>query len=191
MKPLDGYRIAAIVADGFEEVELFEPLSAIRAAGGQVCIISPSHDHVHAMTRLERGKVIDVELPLAQAHPQDFDGLLLPGGAPSADQLRSDPMVLTFLWEFHGHNKTIGALGHAAWILISAGIIKGRLLASQNSIRDDVENAGGHGQNVDVVVDSNLITGRRPGDWATFNREFVKLLARQPRRVTRATVKSA
>jgi protease I len=175
-------KIAVIATDGFEEAELTETVKALKDAGAKVDIIAPSTTHEHrkiqAFSHQEPSIQVDVNRDLDDARPDDYDGLLLPGGALNADKLRVEQKVLDFVKEFDASQKPIAAICHAPWILISAGIAEGRILTSYFTIRDDLKNAGANWVDQSVVVDKNIVTSRMPDDIPAFNREMIKLFSR-------------
>jgi protease I len=175
--PLLNKRVAILATDGFEEVELTGPKSALEEAGATVSIVSPNPESIQGMNHFEKGARIPVDLRLANANPRSFDALMLPGGLGNPDTLRTDALALEFVRAFYHAGKPIAAICHAAWILIDADIIEGRSLTSWPAIRSDVINAGGHWVNQEVVVDQGLITSRKPDDIPAFNASMIEQFA--------------
>jgi protease I len=175
-------KIAVIATNGFEEPELTETVQALKNAGMEVDIIAPrdaaKEGRIQAFRHQEPSILVDVTKVLGEAHPNDYDGLLLPGGALNADTLRAEQKVLDFVKEFDSSHKPIAAICHAPWILVSAGITDGRILTSYFTIRDDLKNAGANWVDQSVVVDKNIVTSRMPDDIPAFNREMIKLFSR-------------
>jgi protease I len=175
-------KIAVIATDGFEEAELTETVQALKNAGMEVDIIAPSNashgGKIQAFHHQEPSIQVNVNRSLDDVHPNDYEGLLLPGGALNADALRADQKVLDFVKEFDAAQKPIAAICHAPWILVSAGVAEGRILTSYFTIRDDLKNAGSNWVDQSVVVDKNIVTSRMPGDIPAFNREMIKLFSR-------------
>jgi protease I len=175
-------KIAVIATDGFEEAELIDTVKALKDAGAQVDIIAPSttahSGKIQAFRHQEPSVQVDVNRSLEDSHSDDYDGLLLPGGALNADKLRADQKVLDFVKEFDASQKPIAAICHAPWILVSAGVADGRILTSYFTIRDDLKNAGANWVDQSVVVDKNFVTSRMPDDIPAFNREMIKLFSR-------------
>lgn len=174
---LKGKRIAALVSDGFEQVELTEPMLALKEEGAEVQIISPQPKAVRSWQHTEWGEYFLVDIPLDQADPTTFNALLLPGGVMSPDQLRIDKQALIFVRAFVTAGKPIAAICHGPWTLINAGVAGGRTLTSYPSIRIDLENAGAHWTDREVVVDGALVTSRKPDDIPAFNQAMIEVFA--------------
>ena len=177
---LDGVKIAILVDDLFEQAELAEPKKALEAAGATVHIVSPKGPKVTGMKHHDKGDAFDVDIPLAQADPQDYDGLVLPGGVVNADALRTDTAAQQFAKAFDGAGKPIAVVCHGPWLLISAGLAAGRTLTSWPSLQDDLRNAGATWVDREVVCDGNWTSSRKPDDLPAFNREFIAALQREP-----------
>ena len=177
---LDGVKIAILVDDLFEQAELAEPKKALEAAGATVHIVSSKGPKVTGMKHHDKGDAFDVDVALAQANPQDYDGLVLPGGVVNADSLRTDTAAQTFAKAFDGAGKPIAVVCHGPWLLISAGLAAGRTLTSWPSLQDDLRNAGATWVDREVVCDGNWTSSRKPGDLPAFNREFIAALQREP-----------
>ena len=175
---LNGKRVAILVADGFEQVELTEPKQALELAGATTQIISPTKGQVKGWNHSEWGDQFPVDLPLEQARPDDFDALLLPGGVMNPDKLRMNKQAVQFVKSFFEAGKPIAAICHGPWTLASADVVRGRRLTSywHDGVPDDIRAAGGIWEDANVVVDGNLVTSRWPFDLAAFNREMMKLV---------------
>ena len=180
MPELTNMRIAIIALDGVEEVELTEPREALIAAGAKVDVISQKNGEIQGFHHHDKTHRIRVDRILDQADPDDYDALMLPGGALNADQARMNPKVRLFIREIDSEDKPIAAICHAPWELISADVVRGRKLTSWHTIQDDLRNAGGNWVDQEVVVDRNLVTSRGPKDLPAFNREMVALFSRTP-----------
>jgi protease I len=175
---LDGMRVAILLGDNFEQVEMTEPRKALDAVGARTTLISPIPGHIHGVAHdRELRDTFSVELPLAQANPDDFDALLLPGGALNADSMRMLPSVQQFVRKIEHADKPIAVICHAPWLLVSAGLADGRTLTSYATLQDDIRNAGGTWLNVEVVRDGNLVTSRQPSDIPAFNAEMLAVFA--------------
>jgi protease I len=174
---LDGVRVAIMVAEDFEQVEMTEPRQALNAAGARTTLVSPMEGQVHGMKHDVKQDAFPVELPLAQANPDEFDALLLPGGALNADFLRMVPQAQDFARRMQQAGKPMAVICHAPWLLVSAGLARGRTLTSYYTIQDDIRNAGGNWQDREVIRDGNLVTSRQPSDIPAFNREMLALFA--------------
>lgn len=175
---LQGMRIAILVEKGFEQVELTEPQNALKQAGAQTYIISPQQNSVRAWNRTEWGNEFQVDVPLEEADPNDYDGLLLPGGVMNPDRLRTNRQALRFVQAFFAHRKPVAAICHGPWTLINAGVIAGYTLTSYPSLQVDLENAGASWVNQEVVVDEGLVTSRNTQDIPAFNREMLTTFER-------------
>lgn len=177
MTNLSNLRVAVLVTDGFEEAELTEPVKALKQAGATVEVISPKAKHVQGFQHHDKGSVVNVDRPLKDAQPSEYDAVLLPGGALNADDLRTEPQVKAFLQQMQQAGKPFAVICHAPWELISADLVQGRTLTSYHTIQDDIQNAGGKWLDRDVVVDQNWVTSRQPDDIPAFNREMLSLFA--------------
>lgn len=175
---LDGRRIAILATDGVEQVELTTPRDAVVAEGAIVQLLSPSAGKIQAMNSdIEPADTFPVDRPVAEAPPEEFDGLLLPGGTVNGDKLRLDDDVRYFVKAFVESGKPVGAICHAPWTLIDAGVARGRTLTSYPSIWPDLRNAGATVVDEEVVVDGNLITSRSPDDLTAFSASVVDAFA--------------
>ncbi len=179
-RQLNDMKIAILVDDLFEQAELAEPKKALEAAGATVHIVSSKGPKVTGMKHRERGDSFDVDVPLASAKPDDYDGLVLPGGVVNADTLRTDEAAQTFARAFDGAGKPIAVVCHGPWLLVSAGLVAGRTLTSWPSLEDDLRNAGAAWVDREVVCDGNWTSSRKPDDLPAFNREFIAALQRAP-----------
>jgi protease I len=180
MAELNQLRIAILATDGFEESELTEPKKALEEAGAHVEVLSEKPGEIQGFKHHDKAGKVKVDRPWDQARPGDYDGLMLPGGALNADQLRMFPKVRQFIREIDRAGKPIAAICHAPWELISAEIVRGRRMTSWPTIQDDLQNAGAEWVDQEVVVDQNLVTSRGPKDLPAFNREMIALFSRVP-----------
>lgn len=174
---LEGKKVAILVTDGFEQVELTEPKQALEEAGATTQIISPAEGKVKGWQHTEWGDEFPVDVALSGARAADYDALLLPGGVMNPDKLRMDENAVKFVQDFASAGKPIAAICHGPWLLVEAGIVKGRNVTSYPSIRTDMENAGGKWLDQEVVTDNGLVTSRRPRDIPAFNRKMVEEFA--------------
>lgn len=177
MANLNGFRVAVIATDGFEEQELTEPVGALKDAGAKVTVLSPKSGKLQAFRHMEKGIMVPANKPLAEADPEEYDGVMLPGGALNADFLRVLPELKSFLRTMQDAHKSIAAICHAPWELISAGLVEGRTLTSYYTIQDDICNAGGKWVDQEVVEDDNWVTSRQPDDLPAFNKAMINLFA--------------
>jgi len=174
---LDGKRIAILATDGFEEVELTKPRDALKEAGATVEVISPKEGQIQGFNHFDKGQQVPVDRPLAQASAEDYDALVLPGGAHNPDQLRVDREAISFIESFFEAGKPVGAICHAPWLLIEAGAAEGRTLTSYETIRTDLRNAGANVVDEEVVVDNGLVTSRKPDDIPAFVSRLIEEIA--------------
>ena len=172
---LNGMRVAIIVSDGFEQVEMTDPRQALQQAGAETVLIAPEPGQVQGMKHDEKADRFPVDQTLDQANPDQFDALVLPGGALNADFLRVVPKAQEFVRRFDQQGKPLAVICHAPWLLVSANLVKGRTLTSYHTIQDDIRNAGGNWVDGEVVRDRNWVTSRQPSDIPAFNREMVAL----------------
>lgn len=172
-----GKRVAILVDDGFEEVELVEPRKALEAAGAETVVVSPREDVVKGWQHDHWGDQIDVDLPLEKAHPEDFDALLLPGGVMNPDHLRMNPNAVEFVKDFFVQEKPVAAICHGPWMLAEADVIRGRHMTSWPSLETDLTNAGARWTDREVVIDGNLVTSRKPDDIPAFNEKMIEEFA--------------
>jgi protease I len=176
---LNGARVAILVTDGFEQIELTGPRDALEAAGADTKIISERHGKVQGFHHDVKADQFDVNLTFDEAYPQDFDAVLLPGGVLNGDQVRIIPEAQRFVSGMQQDGKPIAAICHGAWLLVSAELARGRTLTSWPTLRDDIRNAGGIWVDQEVVVDDNLITSRKPSDIPAFNEKIKEALAQR------------
>lgn len=175
---LEGKTVAMLVTDGFEQVELTDPKEALEGAGATVHIVAPKADQVQGMKHMEKGDTFAVDVSLEEAKPEDYWGLVLPGGMVNGDHIRMDQKAVEFVRDFHGKGKMIAAICHGAWILIKADAVEGRRMTSHPSLETDLREAGGQWVDEEVVVDGPLITSRKPADLPAFNAAIVDALAK-------------
>lgn len=165
---LTGKTIAVLATDGFEQVELTQPVEALRAAGATVEILAPKPGRIQGFNHHDKSDFTSVDRVLADADPAAYDGLVLPGGVINPDALRLDDAAIAFIRSFDEASKPIAAICHGPWTLIDAGAIRGRRMTSWPSLRADLSNAGAHWVDEEVVVDDGLITSRNPDDLPAF-----------------------
>jgi protease I len=180
MRDLSNLRVAVIATNGFEESELVEPVRTLKEAGATVEIVSAKLGQIQAFRHHDKSIMVNVERLLDEVNPEEYNAVLLPGGALNADTLRMGPAVQSFLRQIQQAGKPIAAICHAPWELISAGLVRGRTLTSYYTIQDDIRNAGGNWVDQEVVVDGNWVTSRQPSDIPAFNREMLELFSRVP-----------
>jgi protease I len=175
---LQGKRVAFLVAnEGVEQVELTEPLEAVRGAGATIDLIAPGAGRVQAFNHLDKGDTFTPDRSLEDADPSEYDGLVLPGGVANPDFLRTDERAVSFVRSFFDEGKPVGAICHGPWTLVEADVLEGRTLTSWPSLRTDIRNAGGNWVDEEVRVDSGLVTSRKPDDLKAFCATLVEELA--------------
>lgn len=174
---LNGMRIAILATSGVEAVELSEPRKALDQAGARTTLISPKKQKIQGFNHFDKADQFNPEKSLEEVEAEDFDGVLLPGGALNADALRIERKAQEIVREIDEAGKPIAVICHGPWLLISAGLVDGRKLASYHTIQDDIRNAGGEWIDKDVVLDDNWVSSRQPSDIPAFNRKMVDLFA--------------
>jgi protease I len=171
---LEGKRIAILATDGFEQVELLDPMAALKDEGAEVEVIAPKTGKIQGFNHFKADKKVTVDTTLEDADPNDYDALVLPGGVHNPDQLRINDLALDFVRAFADAGKPMGVICHAPWILINAGLAQGRTLTSWPTIRLDLKNAGAEVVDEEVVVDNGLITSRGPDDLPAFCSQLIE-----------------
>ena len=172
---LEGIRVAFLMAnEGVEQVELTEPLAAVREAGATAELIAPEAGTIQAFNHLDKGDTFPVDRTVGEADPADYDAVVLPGGVANPDQLRTKPEALEFLRGIAEAGKPMGVICHAPWMLVESGLVRGRTVTSWPSLRTDIRNAGGTWVDEEVVVDQGLVTSRKPDDLPAFCAKVVE-----------------
>jgi protease I len=178
---LQGKKVAILVADGFEQVELLEPKKALDDAGAKTEIVSPANGKVKGWNLKEWGKEVPVDTPLDSANGDSYDALLLPGGVMNPDHLRMNPKAVEFVKKFVQSDKPIAAICHGPWTLIEADAVRGRTITSWPSLKTDLRNAGANWVDRESARDGRFVTSRKPDDIPAFNREMIQLFAEEAR----------
>lgn len=178
MATLKDLNVAILATDGFEQVELTGPRHSLQAEGARTVLISARTDPILGMHHDKPGDRFPVDLTFLQAatEPNVFDALLLPGGVVNADEIRLQPKAQEFVRAMFDAGKPVAVICHGAWLLISAGVVKGRKMTSWPSLQDDLRNAGAEWVDEEVVVDGKLVSSRKPDDIPAFNRAFIEVL---------------
>ena len=179
MQGVDGKRIAALIGDGFEEIDLTEPRRALEEAGAIVTIVGldeKARQRIRGKRGLDDGQTVRAEELVADCTAEDFDALLIPGGT-SPDRIRTDRDVHRFVREFDTAKKPMFAIGHGAQVLISSQLVRSRQVTGAHSIADDIRNAGGLYRDQPTVADSNWVSTRGGEDLPQFNRAMLEKLA--------------
>lgn len=173
---LAGKKVAILLTDGFEQVEMTEPRKALQEAGVETHLIAPKGGEVKGWDEKDWGDSFPVDRTLDEANPDDYDGLLLPGGVMNPDHLRMEPKAVQFVRHFFEAHKPVSAICHAPMMLIEADVVRGRTLTSYPSIQTDLRNAGANWVDQEVVTDQGLTTSRNPDDIPAFNRKMLEEL---------------
>jgi protease I len=174
---LNGMKVAVLVTDGFEQVEMTEPRRALEEAGAKVALISTHSGQVQGMKHTEKGDRFKVEETLDRADPDQFDAVMLPGGVVNADSIRMDRAAQDFVRHMNEKDKPIAVICHGPWLLVSAGLMRGRHITSWHTLQDDIRNAGGIWSDEELVRDRNWVSSRSPRDLPAFNPAMVELFA--------------
>ena len=177
---LTNKRIAILVTDGFEQVEMTEPKKALEQAGARALLVAPGGGEVRGWSHTDWGDTFKADVPLESARPSDFDALVLPGGVMSPDKLRLNEYAIGFVRTFIVDSKPIAAICHGPWALIDADGVEDRRMTSWPSLRVDLENAGADWVDEEVVVDEGLVTSRKPADLPGFCAKMVEVIAEGP-----------
>ena len=185
MADIKGMKIAILITDGFEEVEMTKPRQALDDAGAKTSIVSPKKDKVKAWNMTDWSKEYPVDVPLESANANDFDALLLPGGVINPDKLRMEPKAVAFAKAFFDAGKPVAAICHGPWTVIETGYAKGKQIASWPSLKTDLRNAGAEWVDQESVADGNLVSARKPDDIPAFNKAMIELFSRA-RQTTKA-----
>lgn len=176
-RDVKGKKVAVLVDNGFEEVELTSPMNALEKAGVEAHVISPQNDKVKAWNEDNWGIEVPVDKALDSVSPEDYDMLLLPGGVMNPDHLRTNKKAVQFAQHFLEQGKPVAAICHGPWTLIETGMLDGRTLTSYPSLQTDLKNAGVNWVDKEVVVDNGLVTSRKPDDLDAFNKKMLEELA--------------
>jgi len=174
---LNGTKVAILAADMFERVELEEPRKALEEEGAQVEVVSIHDGEIQGFDHFEPARTTKVDRVVEEASVEDYDALLIPGGVGNPDQLRGDENAVALVREFDEAGKPMAVICHGPWVLVEAGVARGRRLTSWPTLQTDIRNAGGEWVDEEVVVDGNLVTSRKPDDIPAFNREMLDLFA--------------
>jgi deglycase len=174
---LSGKKIAVLATDGFEQVELTEPVKALKEAGAEVQVVAPKSGTIQGFKHHDKADKIPVDATLDSVDAGRYDGLVLPGGVINPDALRLEPKAIAFIHQFVQAKKPIAAICHGPWTLIDAGGAKGRTMTSWPSLKTDLTNAGAHWVDKPVVTDKGLVTSRKPDDLPDFCRKMIEEFA--------------
>jgi protease I len=174
---LKGKRVAIVAADMVERVELIEPRRALEEAGATTELISLKPGEIRTFNHFDPAESERVDKAVEEVDASDYDALVIPGGVGNPDQLRGDENMVAFVREFFEQGKPVAAICHAPWVLIDAGVVRGRTLTSWPTVATDLRNAGATWVDKEVVVDSGLVTSRKPDDIPAFNEKIIEEFA--------------
>jgi protease I len=177
-----GRTVAVLATDGVEQVELTEPVKALKQAGAEVVVVSPKAGEIQGMNHHDKGDKLKVNATLDEVSPERFDALVLPGGVANPDMLRTQPKAVAFVKHFVDASKPIAAICHGPWTLIEADAVRGKRMTSWPSLRTDLRNAGAQWVDEACVRDGRLVTSRKPDDIPAFNAAMLEVFAEAPRR---------
>ena len=178
MASLSGMKVAILAVDGFEQVELTEPRKALENAGAKTAVISQKSGKIQGFNHVDKADQFGVDATFADAHPDDYDAVLLPGGVVNGDALRVIPEAQRFVNKIAEDGKPIAVICHGPWLLVSAGLVRGRTLTSWPTLEDDIQNAGGTWVDQEVCVDGRFVSSRKPDDLPAFNAKIVEVFAK-------------
>ncbi|MDX6475751.1 MAG: protease [Gaiellaceae bacterium] len=174
---LQGKRVAIVAADMVERVELVEPRKALDDAGAQTELVSLKPGKIQSFDHFDPADEFDVDKTVEEVDASEYDALMIPGGVGNPDQLRGDENMVSFVRDFFQQGKPVAAICHAPWVLIEAGVVRDRKVTSWPTLQTDLRNAGANWVDEEVVVDSGLVTSRKPDDLPAFNKKMVEEFA--------------
>jgi protease I len=174
---LKGKKIAFVATDMVEQVELTEPWKALKEAGAELELVSIKDGEIQGFNHYDKADKFKVDRTVEEANASDYDALVLPGGVGNPDRLRMDENAVGFVHEFFEQGKPVGAICHAPWLLIEAGVVRDRTVTSWPSLATDLRNAGANRVDKEVVVDNGLVTSRKPDDIPAFNKKLIEEFA--------------
>jgi protease I len=171
---LEGKRVAFLATDMVEQVELTEPWKAVRDEGARVELISLEEGKIQAFNHYDKGDEFAVDRTVEEASASDYDALVIPGGVGNPDTMRGDENAVSFVRDFFEQGKPVGVICHGPWMLVEAGVVRGRKVTSWPTLQTDIRNAGGEWVDEEVVVDQGLVTSRKPDDLPAFTKKIVE-----------------
>jgi protease I len=174
---LKGKRIAFLATDMVEQVELTGPWEALQDAGADLELVSIEDGEIQGFNHYDKADTFKVDKTVEEVSPDDYDALVLPGGVGNPDTLRMDENAVQFVHDFFEQGKPVGAICHAPWLLIEAGVVRDRTVTSWPSLTTDLRNAGANRVDQEVVVDNGLVTSRKPDDIPAFNKKLIEEFA--------------
>jgi protease I len=171
---LQGKRVAFLATDMVEQVELTEPWKAVKDAGGTPELVSLKEGEIQGFNHYDRADTFKVDRTVEEARAEDYDALVIPGGVGNPDTMRTDENAVQLVRDFFEQGKPVGVICHGPWMLVEAGVVRGRKVTSWPSLQTDIRNAGGDWVDQEVVVDNGLVTSRKPDDLPAFNEKIVE-----------------
>jgi len=171
---LKGKRVAIVAADMVERVELIEPRRALQDAGAETDLISLKPGAIKTFNHFAPAESEKVDRAVEEVDASEYDALMIPGGVGNPDQLRGDENMVAFVRDFFEQGKPVAAICHAPWVLIDAGVVRGRTMTSWPTVGTDLRNAGANWVDKEVVVDGGLVTSRKPDDIPAFNKKMIE-----------------
>ena len=176
MNDLNGKRVAILVTDGFEQIEMTSPREALEKAGAKCVLIAPKAGQVQGFKHHDKQDKFNVDMTLDSADPAQFDAVMLPGGVINADAIRIEKKAQQFVQEMDRAGKPVAVICHGPWLLVSAGLVRGHTITSWPTLQDDLRNAGATWKDSECIRDGSWVSSRKPDDLPAFNREIVKTL---------------
>jgi protease I len=174
---LRGKKVAIIAADMVEQVELLKPRQALDAAGAETHVISLKPGQIQGFNHFEPADKIDVDRTIEEVDASEYDALMIPGGVGNPDQLRGDENIVSFVRDFFEQGKPVAAICHGPWVLVEAGVVRGRTLTSWPTLQTDLRNAGANWVDEQVVAEDGLVTSRKPDDIPAFSDKMIEEFA--------------
>jgi protease I len=174
---LQGKRVAFLATDMVEQVELTEPWKAVEGEGAEIDLVSLEEGEIQGFNHYDKVDTFKVDRTVEEARADDYDALVIPGGVGNPDTMRMDENAVDFVRAFFEQGKPVGVICHGPWMLVEAGVVRGREVTSWPSLRTDIRNAGGNWVDEEVVVDQGLVTSRKPDDIPAFNKKIVEEFA--------------
>ena len=171
---LKGKKVAIVAADMVERVELIEPRKALEDAGAETTLISLKPGEIKTFNHFDPAETEKVDKTAEEVDASDYDALLIPGGVGNPDQLRGDENVVSFVRDFFEQGKPVAAICHGPWVLVEAGVVRGRTVTSWPTLQTDIRNAGGEWVDEEVVVAEGIVTSRKPDDIPAFNKKMIE-----------------
>jgi len=187
---LQGKRVAFLATDMVEQVELTKPWKAVKDAGGTPELVSLKEGEIQGFNHYDKADTFKVDRTVEEARAEDYDALVIPGGVGNPDTMRTHENAVQLVRDFFEQGKPVGVICHGPWMLVEAGVVRGRKVTSWPSLQTDIRNAGGDWVDQEVVVDDGLVTSRKPDDLPAFNEKIVEEFCEGRHEQQAASVKS-